>query len=119
MARDAIDLGVIKAVGRQLVVRRQPFEYSGSPEDKIGFLRGVRGSAYRGRNDTGQGQRFEKPSHEPFYFVKAFFEASSQPASPIHVNVPSRSSSQVQRPITLIRRLREDKEPLFGRAIVN
>lgn len=41
MTRDAINLRVIEAVGGQLIVGRQPFEYRRSLEDEIGLFRAV------------------------------------------------------------------------------
>jgi hypothetical protein len=43
MARDAIDFRVIKAVGRELVVGRQPLEYGRPLENKIGLVGGICG----------------------------------------------------------------------------
>src|SRR5689334_19489233 len=38
MTGDALDLGVVEAIGRKLVVRAHPFEHGGAAEDQIGLV---------------------------------------------------------------------------------
>ena len=41
MAGDTVDLGVVDAIGRELVVRAEQLEHGGAAEDQIRFIRGV------------------------------------------------------------------------------
>jgi hypothetical protein len=57
MASDAINFRVIEAIGRQLVVGRQPFEYSRSLEDQIGLFRAVCSGHRRQRRDNQRNRK--------------------------------------------------------------
>jgi hypothetical protein len=43
VARHAVDLRVVEAIGSKLVVRRQPFEHRGAAEDQIRLIGGLCG----------------------------------------------------------------------------
>lgn len=100
MAGHALDLGVVEAIGRELVIQAHPFEHGGAAKDQIRFVGGPRDAAGMARTRRNKARSFKRMPERPVKRDDMKFSENKSRQRKYGVIIQEDDGGQARRPFT-------------------